>query len=58
MEGKIDGKSLRCQSYQPTSLCVEFDNVVYVTNYPKSCIKVFASLRHTFEFHAAIGNLM
>ena len=58
MEGNSDSKALKCEFYQPTDLCVEFDNRVYVVDYRTSCVKVFSSVRHTSEFLAAIGNLM
>ena len=58
MEGNSDGKTLKCKFYQPTGLCVEFDDEVYVVDYSTSCVKVFSSTRHTTEFFAAIGNLM
>ena len=58
VEGNSDGKTLKCKFYQPTGLCVEFDDEVYVVDYRTSCVKVFSSTRHTTEFLAAIGNLM
>ena len=58
VEGNSDGKTLKCKFYQPTGLCVEFDDEVYVVDYRTSCVKVFSSTRHTTEFLAATGNLM
>ena len=57
-EGNSDGKALKCEFFQPTGLCAEFNNVVYVADYRTSCIKVFSTMKHTSEFLAAIGKLM
>ena len=46
MGGNSDGKALKCEVYQPTGLCVEFDNVVYVGDYRTSYVKVFSSMIH------------
>lgn len=57
-EGNSDGIASKCQLYQPTGICVEFDNVVYFTDYRTASVKIASSLTHTGTFLEAIGNIL
>ena len=56
-EGNKDGLSKECQFHQPTGLCIEFDNVVYICDSHTSGIKVFTSLAKTAEFLDALWKI-
>ena len=57
-EGNLDGKALQCELYQPTGICVEFGNAVYVVDYKSSCIKITLTMMYTAKFLSVIGKLM
>ena len=57
-EGNSDGIASSCQLYKPTGVCVEFDNVVYFTDYLTASVKITSTLSHTGIFLEAIGKLM
>ena len=44
-EENSDGKTLKCELYQKTSFHFEFGNEA---DYRRSCVKVFASMRHSY----------
>ena len=46
-EGNKDGMARKTEFYQPVSLCVEFNHVVYVCDAQTSCIKILTSLKQT-----------
>ena len=47
----------RTEFYQPVSLCIEFDHVVYVCDVQTNCIKILTSLKQTAEFLNALGKI-
>ena len=56
--GNADGIASSCQLYQPTGICVEFDNVAYFTDYRTASVKITSTLSHTGTFLEAIGKRM
>lgn len=56
--GNLDGRALFCKLYQPLGFCVEYDNVVYLTDYRSSCIKIVSKMVNTAKFLGAVGKLM
>ena len=56
-EGNEDGRALKCKLFQPTGLCAEFDNVLYVSDYQAATLKVFSTMSNTGVYLNAIGNL-
>ena len=56
-EGNKDGMASRTEFYQPTSLCVEFDHIVYVCDAQTNCIKILTSLKQTATFLNAVGKI-
>lgn len=57
-QGNSDGIVSSYQLYQPTGICIEFDNAVYFTNYGTASVKITSALSHTGNFLEAIGKLM
>ena len=57
-EGNSDGIASSCQLYQPTGICVEFDNIVCFTDYRTASVKIASTLSHTDTFLETIGKLM
>ena len=57
-EGNSDGIASSCQLYQPTGICVEFDNVVYFTDYRTASVKITSTLSHASAFLQVIEKLM
>ena len=43
--------------FQPSGICSEFNNVVYICDIQTSCIKIFTTLKKTAEFLKGIGEL-
>ena len=56
-EGNVDGLAAKCRLHQPTGLCSEFDNVLYVTDYQAGTLKIFSTMESTAKFFGAIGKL-
>ena len=44
VEGSQDGPVLECQFKQPTSICVEFDSVVYVCDAQSNSLRIITPL--------------
>ena len=57
LSGNCEGIASKCRFYQPTGICTEFDNVVYVCNTQTSCIKMMTNLNNTARFLKGIGAL-
>ena len=55
--GNNDSIAMKCRFFQPSSICSEFNNVVYICNTQTSFIKVFTTLKKTTEFLKVIGEL-
>ena len=55
--GNCDGIASKCRFFQPTGVCTEFNNVVYVCDAQTSCIKIFTTLNNTARFLRAVGAL-
>ena len=55
--GNMDGVASKTEFYQPVSLCVEFDHIVYVCDAQTNCIKILTSLKKTAEFLNAMGKI-
>ncbi|KAL9966337.1 hypothetical protein ACROYT_G024391 [Oculina patagonica] len=55
--GNNDGIATKCRFFQPSGICSEFNNVVYICDTQTSCIKVFTTLKKTAEFLKGIGEL-
>ena len=45
-----DRVAFPCQLYQPTVVCVEFDNVAYLADYHAASLKITSILSHTATF--------
>ena len=47
----------RTEFYQPVSLCIEFDHVVYVCDVQTNCIRILTSLKQTAEILNTLGKI-
>ena len=56
-EGSKDGSAEFSRFYNPSGLAVEFDNVVYVSDYSTGSIRILTTLSETSKFLKALGNL-
>ena len=57
-EGNLDGKANEAELFQPTGLCVEFNNVVYFADYQSATIKIASTMKNTSTLLKSFGNLM